>query len=64
MPDKKFNDCEDTGLEKKKEENLSETFNKSIENIKKNPSELKNTIAEIAGDQRSRGCKKTYQQPG
>ena len=50
MPDKKFNDCEGTGLEKKGED-LSETFNKSIENIKKNPSELKNTIAEIAGDQ-------------
>ena len=33
-----------TRLEKRMEE-LSETFNKEIENIKKNQSELKNTIA-------------------
>ena len=39
-----------TGLEKVVE-HLSETFNKEIENIKKNQSEMKNSIAEIKNTQ-------------
>ena len=49
MPDKEFKVMIIkifTGLEKRMED-FSETFNKEVENIKKNQSELKNTITDI-----------------